>query len=142
VILATTSDRSVSDLAALDPAWGADGLLPPTERFQEDHQADPVYADRAAVALPKPGAGFDWKPPKSTVTGTASWYNAGYTAMRLPRGTIVVICGKAACIERTITDYGPAASTGRVIDLYKPDFVTVCGCGSGAGLTTVTIRIY
>jgi len=126
----------------MDPAWLSDGALPTDVIFQDAPQADPVVLARVVVSVPKSTSAFDWKTPKSTLTGTASWYSAGYTAMRLPRGTIVVICGKAACIERTITDYGPAASTGRVIDLYKPDFVLVCGCGSGAGLTTVTIRIY
>jgi len=142
VILASTRDRPAPGLAAMDPAWLSDGALRPDIAFQDDPQADPVVLARTVVSLPKSSAGFAWKPPKSTVTGTASWYSAGYTAMRLPRGTIVVICGAAACIERTITDYGPVASTGRVIDLYRPDFVTVCGCWSGTGLTTVTVRIY
>ena len=32
-----------------------------------------------------------------------------------------MICGAAACIERTINDYGPQDEA-RLIDLYKPDF--------------------
>ncbi len=27
--------------------------------------------------------------------------------MRLPRGTVVVICGNAGCVERVVNDYGP-----------------------------------
>ena len=27
--------------------------------------------------------------------------------MRLPRGTVVVICGDGGCIERVVNDYGP-----------------------------------
>ncbi|HEX8026703.1 MAG TPA: hypothetical protein VF484_10910, partial [Candidatus Limnocylindrales bacterium] len=57
-------------------------------------------------------------------------------------GSVVVICGDGGCIERVVNDYGPAASTGRVIDLYKPDFVQVCGCAASHGLTDVTIKVY
>ena len=142
VILASTRDRPAPGLAAMDPALLSDGAMSPEVVFQDDREAGPIVLARTVVSPPKASSGFAWKTPKSTVTGTASWYSAGYTAMRLPRGTIVVICGAAACIERTITDYGPVASTGRVIDLYRPDFITVCGCSSGTGLTTVTVRIY
>ncbi len=47
--------------------------------------------------------------------------------MRLPRGTVVIICGGGGCIERTVTDYGPQ-DPARVVDLYKPDFFRICGC--------------
>ena len=62
--------------------------------------------------------------------------------MRLARGTVVVICGNGGCIERTITDYGPSAKSGRVIDLYRPDFFLVCGCQPWSGTTEVTIKVY
>ena len=77
-----------------------------------------------------------------TISGTASFYTFGTTAMRIPRGTTVVICGKAGCLERIINDYGPAASTGRIVDMYKPDFFAICGCGWWSGLTQVTIKVY
>ena len=41
--------------------------------------------------------------------------------MRLPRGTVVVICGDGGCIERVVNDYGPQKKS-RVVDLYRPDF--------------------
>ena len=42
-----------------------------------------------------------------TLTGRATFYDNGTTAMRLPRGTVVVICGNGGCIERVVNDYGP-----------------------------------
>jgi hypothetical protein len=59
----------------------------------------------------------------------------------LPRGTVVVICGAAACIERVINDYGPIRQS-RVVDLYKPDFFEVCGCEWWEGIAPVTVRVY
>jgi hypothetical protein len=142
VTLASSLDRSGSQIAVVDPALSSDGILGPTARFSEGADSRVVLGSRARAKLPSISAGWSWKPPKSTVSGTASFYNNGTTAMRLPRGTVVVICGGAGCIERVINDYGPAASTGRVIDMYKPDFFAICGCPSWSGLTQVTIRVY
>ena len=58
--------------------------------------------------------------------------------MRLPRGTVVKICGKGGCIVRVVNDYGPQKKS-RVVDLYRPDFFEVCGCPSYAGTTQVTV---
>ena len=82
-----------------------------------------------------------WKPPRYKLSGLASFYDAGFTAMRLPKGTVVRICGAGGCILRTVTDYGPQ-SPGRVIDLYRPDFFAICGCASYSGLTRVTVSVY
>jgi len=100
------------------------------------------FSARARVTLPKISAASAWKPPLYTSSGTASFYYNGTTAMRLPRGTVVVICGQAGCLERVITDYGPLASGGRLIDMYKPDFFAICGCPSWSGLTQVTVKVY
>jgi hypothetical protein len=62
--------------------------------------------------------------------------------MRIPRGTVVVICGDGGCIERTVTDYGPSKAGGRIVDMDRPDFFRICGCGSWSGTTEVTIRVY
>jgi 3D (Asp-Asp-Asp) domain-containing protein len=82
-----------------------------------------------------------WKPPKYSLSGYATFYYNGTTAMRLPRGTVVRICGDGGCIERTVNDYGPQKKT-RVVDLYKPDFFAICGCASWAGTTWVTVSVY
>jgi hypothetical protein len=82
------------------------------------------------------------KPPKQTLSGVATFYHLGTTAMRLPRGTIVIICGAGGCIERTITDYGPVAGSDRIADLYVGDFFEICGCPSWSGETQVTVSVY
>jgi hypothetical protein len=96
---------------------------------------------KPSVKVPTGKSTWGWKEPKYTLTGDATYYTAGYTAMRLARGTIVVICGKAACIERVVNDYGPITQS-RIVDLYKPDFFEVCGCESWEGVTPVTVRVY
>jgi len=142
VTLATSLDRSGSQIAALDAALASDGRLGPTAKFSEGASSKVVFPTRARPTLPAVSSGWSWKPPKYSVSGTASFYSNGTTAMRLPRGTVIVVCGAAGCLERVINDYGPVASTGRVIDMYKPDFFAVCGCPSWSGLTQVTIRVY
>jgi hypothetical protein len=92
--------------------------------------------------VPPVAAASSLKPPRYTISGIASFYSNGTTAMRLPRGTTIVVCGAGGCLERVISDYGPAAYTNRVIDMDKPDFFAICGCGSWSGLTQVTIRVY
>jgi hypothetical protein len=94
------------------------------------------------VTQPVAAAGSAWKEPKTVMKGYASFYDNGTTAMRLPRGTVIRICGAGGCIERTVTDYGPAARTGRIIDMYRPDFFRICGCSSVSGTTRVTVSIY
>lgn len=78
---------------------------------------------------------------KYTLSGGATFYDNGTTAMRLPRGTIVKICGKGGCIVRVVNDYGPQKKT-RVVDLYRPDFFAICGCPSWSGTTQVTVYVY
>jgi hypothetical protein len=142
VILASTLDRSTATIASLDAAQGSAGLLETGATFSEGAGSKPLFPARRRVALPQVTAASGWKPPKYTISGIASFYSNGTTAMRLPRGTVIVVCGGAGCLERVVNDYGPAAYTGRVIDMYKPDFFAICGCGSWSGLTNVTIRVY
>ena len=97
----------------------------------------------AASQLDQPEGAVDSsrKPPKYTLKGEATFYDNGTTAMRLPRGTIVIICGDAGCIERTVNDYGPVKPS-RIVDLYRPDFFRICGCPSWSGITNVTVYVY
>ena len=141
VILAAARERPIRATLAFQSADSSAGVLDASTTFVEV-QADAPDVTRVAVKLPAVAAAWDWKPPKSIVEGEASFYSNGTTAMRLPRGTTVVICGKADCIERVINDYGPTEATGRVIDLYKPDFFAICGCPSYAGTTQVTVYVY
>ncbi|HXI79699.1 MAG TPA: hypothetical protein VNM34_02655 [Verrucomicrobiae bacterium] len=103
-----------------------------------------VVAGRPRVSLPTPPSGSALKPPRYKISGYATFYDNGTTAMRIPRGTTVIICGAGGCIERVINDYGPAASAGlgRIVDLYTPDFFSICGCPWFAGTTWVTVSVY
>ncbi len=98
---------------------------------------------RPTVALPEAHSGSAQKPPRYKISGYATFYGNGTTAMRLPRGTTIIVCGGGGCIERVVNDYGPVASTkNRVIDLYTPDFFDICGCPSYSGTTWVTVSVY
>jgi len=55
---------------------------------------------------------------------------------------VIVICGAGGCIERIVNDYGPSKAGGRLIDMYRPDFFKICGCGWWSGTTEVTVRVY
>lgn len=96
---------------------------------------------RAKVKLPSAQSDWAYKPPRYSLTGQATWYGNGTTAMRLPYGTIVVICGGGGCVERTVTDWGPQ-KTSRVVDMAPADFVRTCGCSLGTGIQNVTVRVY
>ena len=80
---------------------------------------------------------------RGVLHGLASWYDNGTTAMRLPRGTHIRICGERGCVNRVVTDWGPASwLSDRVVDLMPRDFVAVTGLGLGAGLADVTVYVY
>jgi hypothetical protein len=97
---------------------------------------------KRSVPQPEPAPAKVYKKAKSVLKGKATFYENGTTAMRLPRGTVVRVCGAGGCLERVINDYGPVAGTNRIIDLYKPDFFKICGCGSWSGVTNVKVYVY
>jgi len=137
-----TTDESVEPL---DAAFRAAGAIDATTLLSEPGKAPKrVAPERPVVAVPAPHVGSTLKPPRYKLSGYATFYANGTTAMRLPRGTTVIICGDGGCIERVINDYGPAASAGlgRIVDLYTPDFFAVCGCPSWSGTTKVTVSVY
>jgi hypothetical protein len=111
------------------------------EGFVELGAAPDGPTSRPRVRQPSSPAGKAWKPPKYTISGFASFYDSGTTAMRLPRGTVVRICGAGGCIQRTVTDYGPVKRV-RIVDMYRPDFFKICGCSSWSGTTKVTVSVY
>jgi hypothetical protein len=132
--------RAAAAGGPLDPAQRADGFIDGETYFEEPGQPQAVPR-KATVKVPASKSTWGWKEPRYTLSGDATYYSAGYTAMRLPRGTVVVICGKAACIERVVNDYGPITES-RIVDLYKPDFFEICGCASWEGIVPVTVRVY
>jgi hypothetical protein len=125
----------------LDVAQRSAGFLGDSGMLTEPGAAPAVPTKRPKVDQPSSKSGEAWKQPKYTISGYATFYDNGTTAMRLPRGTVVRICGGGGCIERTVTDYGPVKKI-RVVDLYRPDFFQICGCSSWSGTTWVTVSIY
>lgn len=126
---------------APDPALRSEGFLGDAGRLVERGSAPAGPTSRPAATQPSVSAGMAWKPPLYKISGTASFYDNGTTAMRLPQGTVVRICGAGGCILRTVNDWGPQ-SPSRVVDLYRPDFFAICGCASWSGLTQVTVSVY
>ena len=129
----------------LDDAFDAAGPIDSTTLLTEPgKEPKRVIPGRPTVAVPAAHGGSALKPPRYKLTGYATFYANGTTAMRLPRGTTVIVCGNGGCIERVISDYGPAVSAGlgRIVDLYTPDFFSICGCPSWAGTTWVTVSVY
>ena len=143
VILAANGGNATPEVAAADPAYASASRLDANTTFAEpaaDRAEQP--AERVAPKVPTAPAAWDWKAPRYKISGYASFYDNGTTAMRLPRGTIIVICGANGCIDRVVNDYGPVAGTRRIIDMYRPDFFAICGCGWWSGTTLVTVSIY
>jgi hypothetical protein len=139
VVRAEAPAQSAS--GGLDDALRSAGYLGYTDTLAEPGQAPTAPTKRTKVAQPAGAAGETWKKPLYSVSGYATFYDNGTTAMRLPRGTVVRICGAGGCIERTVNDYGPVKKI-RVVDLYRPDFFAVCGCARWSGTTWVTVSIY
>ncbi len=136
------SPLSMPSIAPLDGAHVSAGSISPgTTIVERGGGGDSGPTARAGLNQPDAGAASIRKPAKYTLTGGATFYDNGTTAMRLPRGTIVVICGDGGCIERVVNDYGPQKQS-RVVDLYRPDFFKICGCGWWAGTTQVTVYVY
>jgi hypothetical protein len=127
--------------AAAAGVGGSAGRLEATTAFSEPGEAPAMPTSRPRVTQPVSAAGEGWKRASQVLHGEATFYDNGTTAMRLPRGTIVRICGDGGCIERVVNDYGPQKPS-RVVDLYRPDFFAICGCGSWSGVTDVTVYVY
>jgi hypothetical protein len=129
-------------IGPLDPALDSAGRIGADAVFSQPGSEPQLVVGRPAVTQPAARGGSELKPPRYTLSGVATFYGHGTTAMRLPRGTTVVICGKGGCVERIINDYGPAAGTDRIADLYTKDFFAICGCPSWSGETWVTVSVY
>ena len=77
------------------------------------------------------------------ITGLASWYDHGTTAMRLPYGTHITICGARGCLSTVVRDLGPARYlAARVVDMTPGDFMRVTGRSLRTGLAKVSVYIY
>ena len=142
VDITASEAQSSMAIGPLDTAARSAEAVDSSTRFVEPGAAKRATMGRAILVQPQPAIASALKPPRFTMRGVATFYDAGFTAMRLPRGTVVRVCGAGGCLERTINDYGPMAGSNRIIDLYRPDFFAVCGCASWSGTTNVTVFVY
>ena len=136
-----SEDQSSSTIGPSDAAYRSASALAADAPIVERPLDQVAVPGRAKVRLPSAQSDWAYKPPRYSLTGQATWYGNGTTAMRLPYGTIVVICGGGGCVERTVTDWGPQ-KTSRVVDMAPSDFVRTCGCSLGTGIQNVTVRVY
>jgi hypothetical protein len=88
---------------------------------------------------------LSWFPPLnaavygSEISGIASWGDfGGHVVTRLPRGTSIFVAGPQGGWTGTSWGYGPAKSTGRIVDLDRQVFAAICGSPS-KGLCRVTL---
>ena len=71
--------------------------------------------------------------------GVASWgYFDGQVVTRYPAGTPIMVCSDSACWSGYSAGYGPAWSTGRIVDLDRSVFELLCG-DPGQGLCDVAL---
>ena len=113
------SARSTVQIDPLDAAYDSAGAITADASFIEPGAAPQTGPTaRATLNQPESGAASVRKPPRYELTGTATFYDNGTTAMRLPRGTVVIICGDGGCVERVVNDYGPIKKS-RIVDLYR-----------------------
>jgi hypothetical protein len=134
--------RSTISVGSLDTAYAAAGSVAADTSFIEPGSAPETgLTARPRLNQPEANSAFLRKPPRYVLTGEATFYDNGTTAMRLPRGTTVVICGNGGCVERVVTDWGPQKPS-RIVDLYRPDFFAICGCAWWSGTTKVTVSVY
>ena len=136
-----TTGGSTPDVDPLDSAYRSDGFLTADSTFIEPGEDQTAPKGSKRVSTPSVKAASVMKPPRYTLSGWATFYDNGTTAMRLPRGTVVVICGGGGCVQRVVNDYGPIR-TDRVVDLYRVDFFDICGCPGWSGTTWVTVKVY
>jgi hypothetical protein len=142
VIIASGGGSSLTiDLP--DDALRSAGSLTSASRLIELRRGAKIPVRKPRFTVPTVPAGYDIKPPRYKLSGVATFYDNGTTAMRLPRGTVIRICGPTGrCIDRVVTDYGPIAGTNRIVDLYRPDFFAICACASWSGTVKVTVGVY
>jgi hypothetical protein len=136
-----TENGTTLEVGPLDPSYRSAGSIAADGLFVQPGRRLSVPR-RPKVDQPEPKAGTAIKPPRYSLKGYATFYEAGYTAMRLPRGTTIRVCGEGGCIERVVNDYGPADVKNRIVDLYINDFFKICGCPSWSGTTKVTVHVY
>ncbi len=137
-----SGSRSTLSIAGLDGGYLSAGAVHAGSSFIEPSRLPPTKVPgRAEVDQPESSSTSSRKPPRSTLSGQATFYDHGTTAMRLPAGTTVIICGDGGCIERVVRDYGPV-NPNRIVDLYRADFFEICGCPSWSGVTEVKVYVY
>ena len=135
-------------LLVLVAFWIAVALFVASTLAAPRREAEPVPRPSSGAsheaAIPATGA-VAAIPSDAPLTGNAGWavpsLGASYLAVRLPRGTVVTVCGPGDCWTTRTTDYGPSSriKPPRVADIAVGHWREVCGLPSSRGLCRVTI---
>ena len=145
-LLSDASGATTSVVAPADPALRSANALDSSARFAEPLAGAVQVAPAASVVRtqPVPGLHDDDQAAQVRPQGLRQLLHNGTTAMRLPAGTVIRVCGASGCLNRVVNDYGPSAGykPTRIIDMYEPDFFAICGCPSYSGTTLVTVSVY
>jgi|GEM_PF-1089843 len=113
------------------------------EIINEEIIRDPVNREMT-IGQKQPKVVYQENPAATGDVGTASWYHYGSTPTcahrTYPKGTQLLVTNNAtgAQVVVTVNDYGPAAWTGRIIDLNSVAFSAIAPLGQGLVNVTVT----
>lgn len=125
--------------------------------IEQGSKTDPAAGPRTAVPRRTLPAAIGTGParlaeagdpnPSPVLRGRASWVRASlgsrYLAARLPKGTVLRICGALGCVTGVVMDYGPSKRLhpDRIVDLSRVDFARICGDPILLGTCRVRVRV-
>ena len=131
---------------SFDGTYRSAGRIDATTVLTEPGDPKPAArVSRPTVDLPGAHSGSAQKPPRYKLSGYATFYGNGTTAMRLPRGTTIIVCGDGGCLERVVNDYGPDRLDDDQPD-HRPVHARTSSTSAAArpysGTTWVTVSVY
>jgi hypothetical protein len=140
VTVLATQGGSSATIARLDDPRRSANVMSVDATFQELGARTVKAVVRPKVYQPASAAKYSIKPARYTLKGTATFYDNGTTAMRLPRARSSGSAGPAVVSNGSST----TTAHGRhepIIDLTVLTS-SPCGCPSYSGTATVTVGVY
>lgn len=159
LLAACTAPRAASDVSPRPGQLGAPQEPSPTAVVVElprqrairpaaPHPSPAVVNVTTSEGDPSPTTSTPGDYSVVTLEGLAGWavpsLGRDYLAMRLPRGTIVTICGPGGCWRHArVNDYGPSKRLhpDRIADVALHHWEDICGVPKSMGLCNATATI-